>query len=99
MFGCKRMIIFVVVASLLVIPFGSSALAKGTAHPPERNAAIMFVDGAVVRPLQFSSLLIGTVSFVLTIPWSALGGNVGEAYTKMMVEPARLTFKRPLGGF
>ena len=99
MFGCQKIIIFIVVASLLVISFGTSALAKGISIPPERNAAVMLVDGAVVRPLQFSSLVIGTVSFVLTLPWSALGGNVGEAYTKMMVEPARLTFKRPLGGF
>ena len=99
MFGLKKIIIFVVVASFLVISFGTSAMAKGISNPPERNAAVMLVDGAVVRPLQFSSLVIGTVSFVLTIPWSALGGNVGEAYTKMMVEPARLTFKRPLGGF
>ena len=99
MSGCKKMIIFVVVASFLVIPFGSSALAKGISVPPERNPAVMLVDGVVVRPLQFSSLVIGTFSFVITLPWSALGGNWREAYTKMMVEPARMTFKRPLGGF
>ena len=99
MFGCKKIIIFIVVVSFLVIPFGSSALAKSATISPERNAGAMLVDGVVVRPLQFSSLVIGTVSFVLSIPWSALGGNLGEAYSKMMVEPARLTFKRPLGGF
>ncbi len=99
MSGCKKIIIFVVVASFLVIPLGSSALARGYSVPPERNPAVMLVDGVVVRPFQFTSLVIGTVSFVVTFPWSALGGNWKEAYTKMMVEPARLTFKRPLGRF
>ena len=99
MSGCKKIIIFVVVASFLVIPLGSSALARGCHVPPERNPAVMLVDGVVVRPLQFTSLVLGTASFVVTLPWSALGGNWKEAYTKMMVEPARLTFKRPLGGF
>jgi hypothetical protein len=99
MSGCKKIIIFIVVVSFLVIPIGSSALAKGIHVPPERTPLLMLADGVVVRPVQFSSLVLGTVSFVVTLPWSALGGNIKEAYTKMMVEPCRQTFKRPLGGF
>ena len=99
MFGFRGIIILLVAVSFIVIPFGASSIAASKSTAPERNAALMLVDGVVVRPFQLSSLLIGTVSFVLTSPWSALGGNMEEAYTKMMVEPARQTFKRPLGGF
>lgn len=98
MLSYKGIIILLVVVSFIVVPFGASSIAASK-YPPERNPALMLIDGVVVRPFQFSSLVIGTVSFVLTAPWSALGGNMGEAYTKMMVEPARQTFKRPLGGF
>jgi hypothetical protein len=59
----------------------------------------MAADFLVVRPLQFISLVTGTVFFVVSSPFSALGDNIDFAYQKMMVEPARMTFLRPLGVF
>jgi hypothetical protein len=43
------------------------------------------------------ALVGGSVVFVLSLPFSALGGNVGEAADKLVVDPARYTFVRPLG--
>jgi hypothetical protein len=31
------------------------------------------------------------------LPFSLLGGNVGESAEKLVAEPARYTFTRPLG--
>jgi hypothetical protein len=59
----------------------------------------MAADCALVRPLQFISLVTGTAFFIVSLPFSALGDNVGEAYQKMMVKPAKMTFIRPLGVF
>jgi hypothetical protein len=99
MTGRKKIIILLMAVSLLVIPFGSSAVAKSLVHPIDNCAELMAADFVVVRPLQFTSLVTGTVFFIVSLPFSALGNNVGEAYHKMMVEPARMTFLRPLGGF
>jgi len=99
MTGRKKIIILLLAVSFMVIPFGSSAVAKSLEYPIENCSELMAADFAVVRPLQFVSLVMGTVFFVVSSPFSALGGNVDEAYQKMMAEPARMTFLRPLGAF
>ena len=99
MTGRKKIIIMLLAVSLMLVPFGSSAVAKGSDYPMENSAELMAADFAVVRPLQFISLVSGTVFFVVSLPFSALGDNVGDAYKMMMVEPARMTFLRPLGVF
>lgn len=99
MTGRKKIIILLMAVSLLVIPFGSSAIAKSLQYPIENCGELMVADFLVVRPLQFVSLVTGTVFFVVTSPFSALGDNIDSAYKKMMVEPARMTFLRPLGVF
>jgi len=57
----------------------------------------MIFDAVLVRPLMLVGTVIGTVVFVVTLPFSALGGNVEEAADKLVVEPATYTFVRPLG--
>jgi len=57
----------------------------------------MIIDAVVVRPIMLVGTVVGVVLFVVTLPFSALGGNVGEAADKLVVEPAAYTFVRPLG--
>jgi hypothetical protein len=59
----------------------------------------MAADGFVVRPIGFVSTVLGTGAWIVTLPFSALGGNVGEAAQELIVRPARFTFTRPLGDF
>ena len=99
MTGRKKIIVLLLAVSFMVIPFGSSAVAKNLDYPIENCAELMAADFAVVRPLQFVSLVTGTVFFIVTLPFSALGDNVDEAYNMMMVDSARMTFTRPLGVF
>lgn len=61
------------------------------------TAAAMVVDAAVVRPVMFGVTVLGTVAFVVSLPFSALGGNVGEAAKTLVVTPAKTTFWRCLG--
>lgn len=63
----------------------------------ETGGAGMVVDGLVVRPISFVGTVLGTIVFVATLPFSALGGNVGEAADLLIVEPAEFTFTRCLG--
>lgn len=59
----------------------------------------MGVDALVVRPLGLVSTIGGSVLFILSSPFSAVGGNIDEAWDLLVAEPARYTFKRPLGHF
>lgn len=61
-----------------------------------RSEAI-FIDGLLVRPVMIVTTAVGVVAFVVTLPFSILGGNVDEAGQKLVVEPAEYTFVRPLG--
>jgi len=99
MIGRKKLIVLLLAISLLVIPFGSSAVAKSLEYPIDNCAELMAADFAVVRPLQLASLVIGTAFFFASLPFSAMGNNNCEAYKLMVVEPARMAFVRPLGVF
>lgn len=60
-------------------------------------AYAMVGDLVFARPLGAIFTVIGTGVFVVTLPFTALGGNVGEAADALVGEPARATFARCLG--
>ena len=95
----KHSIVFLLVAGLFFIPCGTSALAQDLYGGLDDGVEKMLADFILVRPLGIIATAVGTIMFGLSYPFSALGGNVDEAYQKLMVEPARFTFKRPLGKF
>lgn len=101
-------------ATLLCVAVMASAAAPITASATEANssssyqqthtsdnasAASMGGDFLLVRPASFTATVVGTGLFVVSLPFSLLSGNVGEAGHKLVVEPAHYTFKRPLGHF
>jgi hypothetical protein len=57
----------------------------------------MGADFILVRPLTFALTVVGGVFWFITLPVSAIGGNVAEAGDKLFLEPGRYTFVRPLG--
>ena len=91
-------------AYILALPlvYGTASLpqpawAGGAEREP--GAAGMIIDGLVVRPISLVVTVVGAVAFVITLPFSALGGNVDEAGEKLVVRPAAFTFSRCLGCF
>lgn len=95
----KRPIIFVLVAALVFIPFGTSALAETYTNKDEIDAGIMAADFLFARPIGIVSIVAGSVLFVVSLPFSALGGNVNDASQKLVMDPVNYTFNRPLGEF
>ena len=85
--------------ALVIIPFTSAALAQDSQDQQEISADMMAADLLLVRPLGIAATLIGTVCFIVAYPFSAMGGNTETTYQKLVVEPARHAFKRPLGEF
>ena len=75
----------------------SASTNSGYAEAP--TAGTMLADTVMVRPLTLVGTAVGVVAFVVTLPFSALGGNVGDAGRILVVEPAKYTFIRPLGVF
>lgn len=57
----------------------------------------MVLDAIVFRPIGLVTTVIGGAVFLVSLPSSALGGNVGEAADKLIKEPIDYTFKRKLG--
>lgn len=66
-------------------------------RPP--SASLMVLDAFVFRPTTLALTAIGGAAFVLTLPFSATGGNVEQAKQRLVMEPWRFTFDRPLGEF
>jgi len=54
-------------------------------------------DVLLVRPLTFGATVLGAGLFVISLPFSALGGNVGEAGSTLVATPFKATFMRCLG--
>lgn len=57
----------------------------------------MAADVLLARPLLLVSTVVGTGLFVVSLPFSALGGNVGEAGSTLVATPFKATFVRCLG--
>jgi len=49
--------------------------------------------------LGIVATVFGCAVFVVSLPFSALGGNTKQAVQKLVKEPAAFTFVRPLGEF
>lgn len=55
------------------------------------------VDALVARPVGVVATVLGSALFVVSLPFSALGGNVDDAAQALVVGPAKETFTRCLG--
>ena len=95
----KKTLILMTVASLLIIPFGSTAMAQEYFETEEPSGGAMMFDLAVVRPVGIVATAVGCVFFIVSSPFSALGGNIDTAGEKLVKDPVAYTFKRPLGEF
>lgn len=94
----NRMTVAILVLSLLIAPLG--AIAEESFDEMESvSDAAMAADAILARPLGIVSLVSGFGLFVVSSPFSALGGNIGEAWDTLVTTPAKFTFVRPLGDF
>jgi len=61
------------------------------------SALAMTGDAIVARPVLLVMTVVSSAIFLVSLPFSALGGNVGEAADVMVMGPAKATFVRCLG--
>ncbi len=83
------------VASLqLASPAAIAASRDQTTRPDEMEVAL---DLIVARPIGLGMAVVGSVFFVLTLPFSFVGGNMGEAADILVLGPYKEALWRCLG--
>ncbi len=91
----------VALAGLVVLASGAGPAdaARGYNRGGSPEPGSMLVDGVVVRPLGLGAVVLGAATWLVTFPFSALGGNAGEAGDQLVGQAWKFTFQRPLGEF
>jgi len=87
---------------LLALPAYADVAQQNTSGDPlyaveAPKAYSMIGDLLIARPLLIGATAIGAVAFVVSLPFTAAGGNIGEAGHALVVEPGREAFVRCLG--
>lgn len=82
---------------LWVLLLGWVATPAWAAEEEAPSALAMTGDVLIARPVGLVITTIGTAAFIVSLPFSAAGGNVSEAADTLVVGPARETFVRCLG--
>ncbi|NOY68402.1 MAG: hypothetical protein GXP53_02760 [Deltaproteobacteria bacterium] len=89
------LIIFAVFAMVFVT--AAPAYAGDKLPLGEPTTGNTFLDALIYRPVGLISIPLGCVLFVFSLPFSATGRNVGQAFHNLVVVPIDWTFNRPLG--
>jgi hypothetical protein len=88
----RKKIVALFVAIALIV---ASVPAFGGESPVESIP----VDVLVVRPLTLVATVVGTAIFVVGLLFSIPSQTVGYTAQKLIVEPFKFTFTRPVGEF
>ena len=100
----KQSIVLFIVVTLMTSALGMAAYAQGSYTKDsydrsERSGEKMTADIVFLRPAGLLATALGAAVFLISSPFSVLGGNSEEAYEELVKKPARYTFERPLGDF
>lgn len=95
----KRLMVLVMVLSLVMVPCSACFAKDENLTGDEWTGGRMVGDIVVVRPIGFCMTVLGSVMFVVSLPFTAPTGTTGEAFDGLMAGPAMFTFNRPLGEF
>jgi hypothetical protein len=85
-------------AVFLLTILGAPALAQDEDIMTEEvsGGTVMF-DLVILRPLGLASQILGLGVSLVALPVAGLMGNSEEVAEKLIVEPAKFTWGRPLG--
>lgn len=95
----KRLLAYLLLTVVTIGGFETPGLAKDCVAENHDDSGLMTADIALARPVGAVATVAGLAIFVVSAPFSVLGGNSKEAWNSLVVSPADYTFKRPLGHF
>ena len=85
------------VAAVCLLLTTSLARADQYGDYEQPSAEAMAGDAVVVRPLGLVATVLGTVTFIVALPFTIPSGSVGSSAKALIGDPASYTFNRPLG--
>ncbi len=89
----KKLFTAVCLAALLVVP-SAPAFAAG---PDKPDDGIIVLDVLLARPLGVASIALGIGIFIIALPFTLPTRTVGAAADRLVAEPFKFTFVRPVG--
>jgi hypothetical protein len=98
----NRFIHSVCTVTLAMLITASPGLVRAQDYAPtssakEPTAEAMLADIFVLRPFGIAATVLGSVAFVVSLPFTLPTRSVDKAAQKLVVDPAKYTFTRPLG--
>ena len=90
----RKSIAMLSVLTMLTASFPGISFAGRVDEPPTPAA---MVGDVLTRPIMLGATVIGTGLFLVTLPFSLIGGNAGQAGDVLVVKPFQATFMRCLG--
>lgn len=93
----KKIMLFLVLACTLFVDAGAPALAEESSLESDISAVSIVGDFFILRPLGVVAQILGASLFVVTYPVSATMGNTDAVGKKLIDNPAKFTWGRPLG--
>jgi hypothetical protein len=87
----------IVITALAVCMLAFSSVGHAQTIEEEPTALAMTGDALFARPALFAITVVGSVVYVVSLPFSLLGGNAAEAGETLVMGPAKATFVRCLG--
>jgi hypothetical protein len=61
------------------------------------SSGAIAADIVLLRPLGLAGTVLGTALFVVGLPFEALSGDISGPAERLVAQPAKFTFSRPLG--
>ncbi len=99
----RRIVTILAITVLLACPLSAATAAadpgmdKNFFKSGKTDPAAMLVDLVTARPLGAVSIAVGTATYIVSLPFSLLGGNAGAAFNRLVADPFSYTFFRRLG--
>lgn len=92
----------VLIVTLLLSNFSLAQEAysgRGGVGEVEENPSALAMSGdlLIVRPVMFTVTVVGAALWLVSLPFSAAGGNIKQAGETLVAKPALNTFVRCLG--
>lgn len=85
------------VSFLLFFHLAPVAVAQDHYESMGDKGGYMAADLVILRPMGIIATAVGSLVYVISLPFSIPGGNQDEAFQKLVADPANYTFQRPLG--
>lgn len=84
-------------AMLFLTLFFSPRAALSMEVKEEPTGSQIAIDIVLLRPLGLTATVLGSAVFIVGLPFTIPTGSVGLSAQKLIVEPFKFTFTRPIG--